>query len=182
VGNVKITYGPYVLHARKVVYDRKTDQLYADGHVTLREPKGNVLIADYVNIDDRFRNGFARHLRLLMTNDATLKARYAVRRDGYLTIYTDVRYTRCKTCRVDENTPLWEVRSREAIHDENEGRIYHKDMTFRLLGLPLFWLPRFSHPDPMHPRSTGFLMPRITTSGALGVGLSTPFFINLAPN
>ncbi len=182
VGSVKITYGPYVLHARKVIYDRKTDQLYADGHVTLREPKGNVLIADYVNIDDKFRNGFARHLRLLMTNDATLKARYAVRRDGYLTIYTDVRYTRCKTCRVDENTPLWEVRSREAIHDEKAGRIYHKDMTFRLLGMPLFWLPRFSHPDPMHPRSTGFLMPRITNSGDLGVGISTPFFINLAPN
>jgi LPS-assembly protein len=182
IGNVQITYGPYVLKARKVVYDRRKDRLYADGHVRLREPNGNVLIADYVNIDKRFRDGFARHLRLLMTNEATLRARYAVRRDGYLTIYEDVRYTRCKTCVLEDGTPVWELRSEQATHDERKRRIYHRNVRMEIGGTPVFWLPWLSHPAPGVKRATGFLVPAFGYSRQLGLWAEVPFFINLAPN
>ena len=182
LGRVQITWGPYVLLARKVVYNRRTDRFQAEGEVHLREPNGNVLVADLVNIDDRFRDGFARHLRLIMTNGATMKARYAVRREGYITTYTDVAYTACKTCRLEGGVPLWEIRSEEAVHDERAGRIYHRNMTLRFADVPVFWLPRISHPDPRHPRSTGFLAPRISYSADLGVGVGIPYFVNLAPN
>ena len=182
LGRVQITWGPYVLLARKVVYNRRTDRFQAEGKVYLREPNGNVLTADLVNIDDRFRDGFARHLRLIMTNGATMTARYAVRREGYITTYTDVAYTACKTCRLEGGVPLWELRSEEAVHDERAGRIYHRNMTLRFADIPVFWLPRISHPDPQHPRSTGFLVPRFSYSADLGVGLGIPYFINLAPN
>ncbi len=182
VGRVEITYGPYVLKARKVIYDRKNDQLYAQGHVRLREPGGNVLVADYVNVDKKFRDGFARHLRLLLTNDATLTARYARRRDGYITVYEDVRYTRCKACVLEDNTPLWELRSQQATHDEREGRIYHRNVSMAIAGTPIFWLPYLSHPDPKHKRATGFLVPGFGYSTQLGANVSIPYFINLAPN
>ncbi len=182
IGDVRITYGPYVLKARKVVYDRRKDRLYADGHVRLREPNGNVLIADYVNIDKKFRDGFARHLRLLMTNEATLRARYAVRKEGYLTIYEDVRYTRCKTCVLEGGVPVWELRSEQATHDERKGRIYHKNVRMEIAGTPVMWLPWLSHPAPGVKRATGFLVPRTGYSRQLGFWMETPFFINLAPN
>ncbi len=182
IGDVRITYGPYVLKARKVVYDRRKDRLYADGHVRLREPNGNVLIADYVNIDKRFRDGFARHLRLLMTNEATLKARYAVRREGYLTIYEDVRYTRCKTCVLEGGVPLWELRSEQATHDERTKRISHRNVRMEIAGMPVMWLPWLSHPAPGVKRATGFLVPRAGYSRQLGLWVETPYFINLAPN
>ncbi len=182
VGRVIITYGPYVLKARKVIYDRKNDQLYAQGHVRLREPGGNVLVADYVNVDKKFRDGFARHLRLLLTNDATLKARYARRREGYITVYEDVRYTRCKTCVLEDGTPLWELQSQQATHDEHEGRIYHRNVRMLIAGTPILWLPYLSHPDPKHKRATGFLVPGFGYSTQLGANVTIPYFINLAPN
>ncbi len=182
VGKVRIVYGPYTLHASKVIYDRARDQLYAHGEVVLEEPNGNVLLADYVNVDEKFRNGFARHLRLLLTNDATLKARYARRRDGYLTTYTNVSYTRCSVCVLDDGTPTWELKSEEAVHDERKGRIFHRNMTMEMWGVPVFWLPYFSHPDPKHKRATGFLTPRAGYKKDLGVYASIPYFINLAPN
>ena len=182
LGRVQITWGPYVLLARKVIYNRRTDRFQAEGEVHLREPNGNVLTADLVNIDDRFRDGFARHLRLIMTNGATMKARYAVRRNGNITVYTDVAYTACKTCRLQGGVPLWELKSKQATHDERKGRIYHRDMTLEFAGVPVFWLPWLSHPDPQHPRSTGFLAPRFSYSGDMGVGVGLPYFVNLAPN
>ncbi len=182
LGRVQITWGPYLLLARKVVYNRRTDRFQAEGEVYLREPEGNVLLADIVNIDKKFRDGFARHLRLLMTNGATLKARYAVRREGNITIYEDVSYTACQTCRLKSGAPLWEIRSRQATHNQREGRIYHRDVTLRFFDTPVFWLPWISHPDPQHPRSTGFLIPRAGYTKARGFSVTTPYFINLAPN
>ncbi len=182
LGDVRITYGPYVLVARKVVYDRRKDKISADGYVEVHEPDGNILFADFAQFDHAFRDGFARHLRLLMTNSATMKARYAVRKSGYLTTYYDVRYTRCSVCKLDDGSPLWELKSERAIHDARKGRIYHKNMTLELGGVPIFWTPYLSHPDPKHPRASGFLVPNASYSSQLGFGFGIPYFINLAPN
>ena len=181
-GDVRITYGPYVLLAPKVVYDRRHDILTATGNIEIHEPDGNILFARYGRFDSGFRDGFARHLRMLMTNSATLKARYLVRRKGYLTTYYDVHYTRCSVCKLDGGRPLWELVSKRALHDAHKGRIYHRDMKLLFAGVPIFWTPYFSHPDPEHPRSSGFLTPGFSYSRRLGFGLALPYFINLAPN
>jgi len=181
-GRVVITYGRYVLVATKVVYDKKNDRMRAVGQVHLREPGGNILQADVAQLQNKFRDGFARHLRLLLTNDATLKADYAKRRDGNITVYQHVTYTRCKECVLRNGEPLWQIRSLEVTHNENEGVIYHKDASLEFLGATVFWLPELSHPDPTVKRRTGFLVPEFGHSSTYGFGVGTPYFINLAPN
>ncbi len=181
-GNVYITYGKYVLVARKVVYDQRRDILRADGEVRLTEPGGNILEADIAQLQNRFRDGFARHLRLLLTNDAHLTAEYAVRRDGYLTVYTRVTYTRCKDCVLPSGEPLWQLKSEEATHNEEEGVVYHRNATMEFAGIPVFWLPELSHPDPTNKRHSGFLVPNFLLSNRLGFGIETPYFWDLAPN
>jgi len=182
LGHVQVKWGPYLLLARKVVYHLRTRRFEAEGEVYIREPKGNVLLADYGEIDKWLRDGFARHLRLLMTNGATLRSRYAVRKEGNITIYTDNAYTACKKCKLPSGVPFWELRSTRAVHDQAKGRIYHRNMTFNLMGTPIFWLPWFSHPDPDHPRSSGFLSPEYGTNPELGFGITVPYFINLDPS
>jgi LPS-assembly protein len=181
-GQVEITYGGYTLVATKVTYDRRRDILTANGNVVLKEPGGNVLEADIAQLRNRFRAGFARYLRLLLTNDATLTAEYAVRREGYLTTYTRATYTRCKTCVLSDGTPLWQLKSRRVKHDEREGTIYHRDATLEFAGVPVFWLPYLSHPDPTVSRRSGFLVPAFSFKNAYGFGVQVPYFWNLAPN
>jgi LPS-assembly protein len=181
-GDVVITYGNYVLVAREVVYDRRNDRLRAEGEIRLTEPGGNILEADVAELWNRFRDGFAEHLRLLLTNDATITAQYARRRDGVITVFTRVTYTRCKTCLMADGTPLWQIVSAEVTHNEEEGIIYHRDATFEFLGLPVFWLPYLSHPDPSVERRSGFLIPAFRFSSQFGLGLEVPYFWNLAPN
>jgi len=182
VGKVYITYGRYVLVATKVVYEQNTDRLTANGEVRLTEPGGNILEADIAQLQNKFRDGFAEHLRLLLTNDATLTAEYAKRSDGYLTVYQRVTYTRCKTCVLADGSPLWQIKSFEVTHNEDEARIYHKDATFEFLGVPVFWTPYLSHPDPTVKRASGFLIPSFEYSSEFGFAVETPYFWDIAPN
>ena len=119
----------------------------AEGSIRLREPSGNILEADLLELQNRFRDGFAEHLRLLLTNNATVTAEYARRTDGRITVFERATYTRCKTCVLKDGTPLWQLRSREVTHDSEKHTITHEDMSLLFAGVPVFWLPKFSHTD-----------------------------------
>jgi LPS-assembly protein len=181
-GQVRIIWGPYVLDATKVTYNRRTDQFNAEGQVRIIDPGGTVLEADVAQIEDQFRNGFARHLRMLLTNDATLMADYVVRRDGNLAVFEHVIYTRCKYCVLPNGVPFWQLKSATVEHDEALKRMYHHNVTLELAGIPVFWLPYLSHPDPSAKRASGFLTPTFFHSTDYGFGVETPYFFNLAPN
>ncbi|MGB7205427.1 MAG: LPS assembly protein LptD, partial [Anderseniella sp.] len=181
-GDVILTYGNYVLIARKITYNRDTDVMRAEGEIRLREPGGNILEADILELQNRFRDGFAEHLRLLLTNQAVVTASYAKRRDGYLTTYTQSTYTRCRTCVTADGTPAWQLVASETIHDENEQRLYHKNARMEVLGAPVFYWPYLSHPDPTVRRASGLLIPQFSFSNVFGFGYEQPYFWNIAPN
>ena len=181
-GKVEITYGPYVLLATRVTYNQNTDTFTANGSVTFKEPSGNTLEADEAELRDKFKEGFARHLRMLLTNDVTITADYARRTKGYLTIFDNVVYTACKHCVTSDGTPVWDLRSKTATHDSRSKTIYHTDTTLEFAGIPVLWLPYLSHPDPSVKRRSGFLIPNIRYNSRMGAGLEIPYFWNLAPN
>ena len=181
-GDVVLTYGDYILIGRKVTYNRNTDTMRAEGEIRMREPGGNVLEADILQLQNRFRDGFAEHLRLLLTNEAIVTANYAKRRDGYLTVYERTTYTRCRSCVTDDGTPAWQLVASESVHDEREGIIEHKNARLEVLGVPVFYWPYLSHPDPTVKRKSGLLIPRFSYSTVFGYGYEQPYFWNIAPN
>ncbi|NNJ75536.1 MAG: LPS-assembly protein LptD [Anderseniella sp.] len=181
-GDVVLTYGDYILIGRKVTYNRNTDTMRAEGEIRMREPGGNILEADILQLQNRFRDGFAEHLRLLLTNEAIVTANYAKRRDGYLTVYERTTYTRCRSCVTDDGTPAWQLVASESVHDEREGIIEHKNARLEVLGVPVFYWPYLSHPDPTVKRKSGLLIPRFSHSTVFGYGYEQPYFWNIAPN
>ena len=181
-GDVVLTYGNYILIARRLTYNRRTDTMRAEGEIRMREPGGNILEADVLQLQNRFRNGFAEHLRLLLTNEGVVTASYAMRRDGYLTIYERTTYTRCRSCVTDDGTPAWQLVASETVHNEREAIIEHKNARLEVLGLPVFYWPYLSHPDPTVERASGLLIPRFSHSSVFGYGYEQPYFWNIAPN
>jgi len=182
-GNVEIQYGNYTVFADRVSYSRDKGTLTASGNVRLIEPGGNVVEARHIELADKFREGFVRQLTLLMTNDARLHARSAERRKGNITILNEASYTACKACEEDPSRPLvWEVKARRVIHDKQEREITYEDASLEFLGMPILYVPGFSHPDPTVRRKSGFLVPSFTASDEFGFGVEVPYFFNLAPN
>ena len=181
-GTVRITYGPYTLTATKVVYDTTHDIFKANGSVVFREPNGNVVEAGYAELSNKFKEGFARHLKALLTNDVTITADYARRYENGVTVYEHAAYTACKTCIDEGGTPIWQIVARQATHDQNNQTLYYRDMSFEIGGVPVLWLPYLSYPDPTVKRRSGFLLVQPRYGGEYGFGLQTPYFWEVAPN
>ena len=174
-GTVQLTYGPYVLTATRVVYDMKAKTFSANGSIVLKEPNGNVMLADSATLDDAFAKGFGEYVTALLTNNVTITARYARRYENGITIYEHASYTACKTCVTADGTPVWQIVAREAKHDNKEHTIYYRDARLQFGNVPVFYTPYFAYPDPSVTRRTGFLIPSVNW-GQFGFGMTTPYF------
>ena len=62
------------------------------------------------------------------------------------------------------------------IHDEVERVIHYEDATLDVMGVPIVWLPWFSHPDPTVDRASGFLVPEFRQSSVYGLGARVPYY------
>ena len=114
---------------------------------------------------------------------ARFVARTAERRDDNLTIFHKGIYTACEPCKDHpERPPLWQIKAARIIHNKAERTVYYENARLDFFGAPIAYLPFFSHPDPTVRRKTGFLTPSMLESDPIGVGFTTPFFWNLAPN
>lgn len=179
-GNVEIYYNNYVLTADEVIYDQAAGTLTAVGNVELKEPNGNVIRADSYTLTDDFRDGFVKSLSVVSSDDTRIVARRAVRRDGQTTVFTDGKFTPCKT--TDGKPPVWCLSAKRVIHDQAEATITYQDAQFEFLGVPIFGLPYFQHADPSVKRKSGFLPPQFGGSGDLGFFTEIPYYFALAPN
>ncbi|MEX0281870.1 MAG: LPS-assembly protein LptD, partial [Arenibacterium sp.] len=89
--------------------------------------------------------------------------------------------TAVSSCRVcdDGRPPLWQIRARKITHDQAEQQLYFENAQFRVLDVPVFYLPGMRLPDPTLQRATGFLIPSIRSTSNLGTGIKIPYFIRL---
>ena len=181
-GNVRITYGPYVLNASKVKYNQKTGAFEANGSVELREPNGNLMESATLELRNKFKEVFAHHVKALLTNRATITAQYMHRQENGISIFEHASYTACYDCRTKSGAPLWELTSDQTIHDANEKMLHHTHPRLKIAGHTVLAAPSWSQPDPSVKRKTGFLAPSFVRGKAYGVGVDVPYFIVTAPN
>ena len=143
--------------------------------IVVRDPSGATVFADFAELDDELRNGLVRGARSVMGEQVKLSAAEAQRIDARFNTLTKAVYSPCNVC-ADSPTPLWRIRARRVIHDEVEKKIHYEDATFDVLGVPVAWLPYFSHPDPTVKRASGFLVPEFSQSSIYGYGARIPYY------
>lgn len=182
-GNVEIYYNDHTLLADNVIYDRGANKLIADGNVRIKQPDGSLVKAQRMVLTEDFREGFIRSLQVVTSDETRIGASEAIRREGNVTEFKNGVFTPCKVCKDNpNNAPLWRIKAKRVIHDQNAKTISYQDATFDIFGTSIAYVPYFQHPDPTVKRQSGFLIPRPTYSKDLGVGVETPYFFNLAPN
>ncbi len=183
LGSVQIYYSGTRLEADKVVYDQKTKRLRAEGNVWLRDADGKVITGDTLDLTDDFRDGFVDSLRLEGTDKTRFAAPRATRSPDQITVFESGVYTACEPCADDpRKPPKWQVKATRIIHDEVEKMIYFENARLEFFGIPMFWWPYMSAPDPSVQRKTGWLPPTFSTTGNYGLAVTTPYYWALAPN
>lgn len=182
-GKVEIAHNEMVLRADTVVYDEKADKVSATGNVVLLETTGNVKFFDHAEFTNSMKDGVVEGFRMLMQDNSRLVAARGTRTGGVVTILEKAVFSPCNLCKDDPSrAPLWRVRSARVIHDSEKKDIEYKDAVLELYGMPVFYTPYLSHPDPTVKRRTGLLAPTYGSDSDFGGILKTPYFWEISPS
>lgn len=182
-GHVVMIYDGYLLEAGEVRYNEKKDTAIADAGVRITNPDGAVLRATRVELHDSLRAGIIENAHLILENGARLAARRGERQAGGESRLERVVYSPCPACAEDpDGTPLWRIRALKVEHDKKGRRLRYQNVYFDILGVPVAWLPYFSHPDPTNTHASGLLVPEIRTSEELGFVVELPYAWAISPS
>ncbi len=175
-GAVEVRRGDQQLEAEEVSYDRASGVVHASGGVLLQQP-GLRLLGREAEVDLIGRQGHVddAHYRFIGTNARGTAARAEI--DGpTLARFENITYTACPP---DSNA--WELQADELEIDRTQGTAVARHAKVRVGGVPVLYSPylSFSLDDR---RKSGFLLPSLGNSNKLGVDVSAPIYLNLAPN
>jgi LPS-assembly protein len=178
-GNVEIFYDGARLRAGRILYDGGTDRVTVEGPITLTEDSGrSIVFADFAELSADLQNGVLQSARLVLDRQLQIAATQINRVDGRYTQMYQTVASSCEVCAANP-VPLWQIRARRIVHDQEERQLYFEDAQFRALGIPIAWFPRLRLPDPTLERATGFLTPTVRASNQLGTGIRLPYFVEM---
>lgn len=86
------------------------------------------------------------------------------------------------SCKLTGDCPPWSIHAEEINHDLQKKDIIYKNPVLRIYDFPIFYYPRFSHPDPSVERRSGILQPQLNNSNILGSSIYLPYFHVLSEN
>lgn len=181
-GNVEVAQGERVLRAARVLYRRGDGVVIASGDVALREPEGDVLFADSVELTGDLRSGVIRRLGVLLADNSRIVAGGARRFDGNRTVMRKAVFSPCALCPNEPaRPPLWQLKADTVVHDQTDRDLTYRDAFLEVFGVPVFYTPYFQHPDPSVTRRSGFLSPLYKSSRSLGVDVTIPYHWSFTP-
>jgi LPS-assembly protein len=182
-GHVEISQGGQVLLADTVSYNQRTDTITASGNVSLMQPTGEIVFADFMELRDSMSEGFAKNVRMLLADRSRLAANTGRRTNGNRTELKRGIYSPCDLCKENPSAPpAWQLKAREIDHDKELQQVEFRDATMEIDGWPVFYSPYMSMPDPSVKRGSGFLIPSIGSSNTLGAHVTIPYFLVLGPD
>ncbi|QEW21133.1 Organic solvent tolerance protein [Marinibacterium anthonyi] len=175
-GQVEAYQGATRLTASRIEYDQASGTLTIEGPIRIEDDQGVIILASAAELDDQLKDGLLTGARLVFNEQVQLAATQMTRAGGRYTQLLKTAVTSCKVCD-DGKPPLWSIRARKVIHDEQEKQLYFEDAQLRVMDVPIFYLPRLRLPDPTLKRARGFLIPEIQTTSQLGTGIKVPYFV-----
>lgn len=178
-GNVEVFFKGRTLKASRITYDQATDRLLIEGPIVLTETGGKaIILASQADLAADLSEGLLTSARMVLDQQLQLAANRIMRVDGRYTALDNVVASSCKVCAANP-VPVWEIRAARVVHDQQERQLYFDRAHFRVMGVPVFYIPRLRMPDPTLERATGFLQPSLRTTSELGTGLKFPYFIRI---
>ncbi len=81
-----------------------------------------------------------------------------------------------------DKCPPWSMKAEKITHDRIKREIHYKDAVLNIYDVPVFYFPKFFHPDPSVDRRSGLLQPRLNNSDLLGTSFNLPYFHVISEN
>nr|WP_291784279.1 LPS assembly protein LptD [Luteibacter sp.] len=175
-GGVRLERADQVLRADDVTYNSDSTAYDAEGNVRYQEA-GMLVSADRMTGTTTPNQGEAEHVRYqLLQSRGNGVAEHATVMDPQHGRFRMASYSTC-----DVGSRMWEFRAKTMNLNKETGVGVARSGTLRFKNVPIMYLPYFTFPLDDR-RKSGFLYPTFGSSSHSGVYLSTPYYLNLAPN
>jgi LPS-assembly protein len=99
--------------------------------------------------------------------------------DGPVTFFEKGVFTSCKKT---DKCPPWKISADKIEHNKTKQQIIYKNAWLEVYDFPVFYFPKFFHPDPSVKRQSGFLRPDLGSSQNTGSSISAPYFYVISDN
>ena len=106
-------------------------------------------------------------------NDPRLYGSSSIKK-GEVTIINNGIFTSCKIQK--GKCPPWKISAKKIKHDKKKKQLIYDHAVLQLYDVPIFYYPKFFHPDPTVKRQSGFLQPRLNNSKILGSSVYLPYY------
>ena len=181
-GDVRMTREGNRVRADRIVWDRKTGDVHAEGNVIVQGSEGDLAYGDTVELKDTLKDGVVENLLIVLNDGGRLAATKATRTNDISTLERAV-YSPCRV--VDDagcpKEPIWKITALRVTHNPDKNRISYKNARLEFLGMPILALPALSHPADDR-GGTGFLIPNFQYTKNNGLEVATPFYLLLDRN
>lgn len=175
VGDVIVKRDTMTVYTDRLIYYQLEDKIIATGNVRMEEENGNVVFADEVELQDKMTRAEMNHIKAILQDESQIWAEEFRKKENDNKVMRRAIYTPCDFCEGEES-PLWQIRARKVTHDAENKNINYNDAFVDIKGVPVFYTPFFSHPDPTVKRRSGFLTPSIGSNNYLGGTLQLNYF------
>ncbi len=179
-GKVMLNRDAWRLSADRIEYNRKTGVVTAIGNVVATDPQGNQSFGDEIVLSDSLRNGVIKNILLVLNDGGRVAAFEGERNDRIINLRRAV-YSPCAV--VDDlgcpHAPVWQVKALRITYNRDKHRLFYRDARLEMFGVPVLYLPAFSHPDGEAQRASGLLLPIIQFQQQLGLGVGLPYYLSL---
>jgi LPS-assembly protein len=179
-GHVHAVQNGQTLDADKVIIDRNTGVVTAIGNVRLTQGPGETVFANHAVLSKGMKDAVMEGVAARLAQNARIIANGARRTNGQVDEMGKVVYSACDLCKTDpRRAPTWQIKATSATRDLQHKMIEFTNPRLEFLGVPVFYFPFLTEPDPSVKRQTGLLIPAIGVSSRLGFFYAQPYFITL---
>lgn len=181
-GDVRLFRRGERLRADRVIWNRETGKVVAEGDIAVTNPQGDVAYGDRIELTDSLRDGVVDNMLVVLEEGGRLAARRGERVEGGVINVEDAAYTPCAVTTPEgcPKEPTFKIEAVRVVYDPNRERVSYSGARFTLFGLSVP-LPSFSHTIGDGSQS-GLLAPSLRLDRVNGVEVAVPYFWSFGPN
>ena len=163
-------------------YDIKNNLLSSVGKIKVYDINKNKYFFKEIHINTKEKEMIGSDVSIILNqknfglsdqNDPRMVANDILVSDDKVILSKGV-FTTCK--QKNGKCPPWSLKAKKIIHDKIKKTIFYEHATLKVYDIPIFYFPKFYHPDPTVKRQSGFLAPFITSNSNTGGGLALPYY------
>jgi len=169
-GNVELVFGTRTMRADRVQYDSTTGEADLSGKVRYKDA-GEEFAFDRITINLDSETGVLYNGTILISNSNYQIASRKIEKTGKSSFL--IEKGMLTTCPCDPE-PDWKFEVRRARVTLDQYAV-GRDITFRIRGIPVLWLPWGAFPVKMT-RQSGLLLPNFSSNRSRGYTLQVPYY------